>query len=110
MEEGAAPSPHELKAGIRESELVEAAQRMIRGYLTGTVARSSAELLITEFERLTEEMYPNLERIGCPGIENLRQLAIGKALGRDMDHLNQCGPCLREYGHLLAQLNEKDSH
>lgn len=54
--------------------------------------------------------FPNPERIGCPGSEFLRQLAIDRASVSPSDerigHLSRCSPCFQEFTAFRSEAQE----
>jgi len=92
----------EQKAGVTEQDLIGAAKGIIRSYLKGERERLSAEPLISEFVRVTSEEHPNPKRMGCPA--NTLHTQMVSSQGTDetiLKHLEECGPCLRDYVEFL---------
>ncbi len=96
----------EQRTGITEQDLIGAAKGVIWEYLRGERSRLSAEPLITEFVSVTSESHPNLERLNCPGTALLIQMVSSDGIDEVLlQHLQDCGPCLREYVDLLDALD-----
>lgn len=96
MREIKSHSYNEIKAGVTEQELIQAAEQMIDDYLLGNIPRSEVTPLVDAFERLVREQYPNPEGSGCPKPQTLRERTT-----RNIAHIKKCWPCLEEYRRLL---------
>jgi hypothetical protein len=54
---------------------------------------------ITAYDRVLHADYPNPERIGCPGSDDLRRLVTSPetfACQSTLQHLGRCAPCVDE--------------
>ena len=80
--------PHDMLSAGEENRLIKAGQRV-----------------------LLEGGYPNPDRVGCPGVEALKALALRKADFRQSEqavlHIGGCSPCFIEYTALQKQATRR---
>jgi hypothetical protein len=82
VRKNATHSHHEVKAGVKEEELIAA------------------------FEKVARKDYPNPARVGCPGKKVLERMMQSKRtdLQGIIDHVMKCAPCLEEYDELRRHI------
>ena len=90
-----------IRTGVRGHESMK--KRKLAGN-----KRDKAHLereLISAFERVTARDHPNPNRVGCPSLARLRQIAeargtINAEVG---DHIGKCWPCVQDLKQLRRE-------
>ena len=70
-----------------------------RSVFSNEYRTDSEKELLDAFDRVVHEDFPNPQRIGCPGLELLRKLALRPAdteFANLLAHIRQCAPCFDE--------------